>query len=111
MASSRLPCGDIVAQGSTDFKHVRMCWATLRHDMLFQVLSSLRVHPIRQTHLRRGVIPEDDPTVFRVAATFQSTSASVWHAADQHRAAFAIPTADIKQLRLNTQSRATANLM
>ena len=49
--------------------------------------------------------------MFRVAATFHATSASVWHATDKHRAAFVIPTADVKQLSLSAQSRATANLM
>ena len=83
----------------------------MRHDTLFQVLSSLRVHPIRQRHAHRGVIPEDDPTAFRVAATFHATSASVWRATDKHRSAFVIPTADIKQLSLNMPSRATTNLM
>ena len=105
------PVGILRPKASTDFNNVRTLWATLRHDMLFQALSPLRVHPIRQTRVHRGVIPEDDPTVFRVAATFHATSASVWHATDARVAAFVIPTADIKQLSLSTQSRATANLM
>ena len=105
------PVGILRPKASTDFNNVRTFWATLRHDMLFQALSSLRVHPIRQTHVRRGVIPEDNPLVFRVAATFHGTSASVWHATDKRRAAFVIPMADIKQLSLSTQPRATANLM
>ena len=79
--------------------------------MLFQVMSSLRVHPIHQTHVLRGVIPEDDPTVFLVAATSQATSASVWHATDEHRATFVTPISDIAKLCLNAQSNATANLM
>ena len=69
--------GYIAPQGVKDLNNVRMFWATLRHDMLFQVMSSLRVHPIRQTHAHRGVIPEDDPIAFRVTATFHATSVSV----------------------------------
>ena len=105
------PVGILRPKASTDFNNVRTLWATLRHDMLFQALSPLRVHPIRQTHVHRGVIPEDYPTAFRVAATFHATSASVFHAADKHRATFVIPTTDIQQLSVNTQPRATANLM
>ena len=105
------PVGILRPKASTDFNNVRTLWATLRHDMLFQALSPLRVHPIRQTHVHKGAIPEDVPTAFRVAATFHATSASVWHATDKHRAAFVIPTTDIKHLSLNTQSRATTNLM
>ena len=74
--------------------------ATLRHNALFEVLSGLRVHPIARSHVHRGIIPEDDPTVFRVAATFQPAeaapiSALTWHATDKHRVAFVINTADV----------------
>ena len=107
------PVGILRPKAATDFNHnMESFLATLRHDTLFQVLSSLRVHPIWQSHVHRGVIPEDDPTAFRVAATFQATSAPVgWHATDKYRAAFAIQTADIQKLSLNKDSRATTNLV
>ena len=81
-------------QGSTP-----LCMTVLRHDLLFQLLSNLRVHPIWQSHLHRGVIPEDDPTAFRVAASYgQAIRDENVHATDKYRAAFVIKTQDVRLL-------------
>jgi len=83
----------------------------LRHDLLFQLLSNLRVHPIWQSHLHRGVIPEDDPTAFRVAASYGETiRAENVHATDKYRAAFVIKTENVRKLGPKP-NRATADLM
>ena len=107
-------CAGVLRPKATlDFhESTALCLTILRHDLLFQILSNLRVHPIWQSHLHRGVIPEDDPTAFRVAASYgHAIRDENVHATDKYRAAFVIKTHDLKQLGLGTTNRATADLM
>jgi hypothetical protein len=97
--------GVLRPKANLDFHESKpLCMTVLRHDLLFQMLSTLRVHPIWQSHLHRGVIPDDDPTVFRVAASYgQAIRDENVHATDKYRAAFVIKTEDVRQLLTEPQ--------
>jgi hypothetical protein len=100
------PVGIMRSRPSTDYHgHVQELLATLRHDNFFELMSSLRASPIAHTAVHRGLIPPDDPTIFRVATTLKvSATPEDWHATDKHRAAFIIPTEFLRDLDHNRHS-------
>jgi hypothetical protein len=77
--------------------------AALRHDALFELLSALWVHPISRGQVyHRGIIPEDDPTIFRKAASLDALDENTaggldWHATDKHRVALVIQTSVLRE--------------
>ena len=68
--------------------------ALLRHGALFQLLSRARAHPVNPPRIFRGLAAEDEPDIFRLAATLDEEPVppgdSDWRATFKHHLALGL---------------------
>ena len=98
MGSLWLPCGVIRLRPSLVKSAVEFV-ALLRHDALFQLLSRARAHPLDSSEVFRGVIDDENPDIFRVAASLEDpvrdAASDDWQATFKHHLAFVMLAADL----------------
>ena len=75
-------------------KTVETFVALLRHDALFQLLSRARAHPLDSTCVLRGYIDDENPDIFRVAASLEENVSGDWQATFKHHLAFVLQSKD-----------------
>ena len=68
--------------------------ALLRHDALFQLLSRARAHPLDSSCVFSGLIDDETPDIFRVAASLEDPvrddASDEWQATFKHHLAFVL---------------------
>ena len=88
--------------------------ALLRHDALFQLLSRARAHPLDSSEVFRGVIDDENPDIFRVAASLEDpvrdAASDDWQATFKHHLAFVLQAEDLRSSGASEQHLSAATL-
>jgi len=88
------PCG--VLRFKADMpKNIAEFRASLRHDMMFELLSRARAHPINRSCVFRGLIDPKDADTFRVAACLENVETGDYYATFKHHLAFVLRTEEL----------------